>query len=327
MLERLIGLMSWCRMNFKPKKSRSLSVRKGKIDAAATFTVGNKQKQTVSEKPVESLGRWYDSSMKDTNRGQETAELASEGLLAINWCDLQSKFKVWCLQFMSIPKLLWPLLIYEICSTTVESIEAKISKFTRRWLGLLPGLTDVVMYCREAKLKLPLKPIVEEYKCGKARLLSVLENSEDPVVKTAQPTIKTGRKWKVVEAMDQAKECVKIKEEIGQTQTGRKGLGSSVTKWWSKETGKRREIMVINEIRLNEDSRRVQRAVQQPQQRQWTNWDNVLQKSLTWNDMWHMAPVQISFLIRSVYDLLPSNTNLVRWGKKEDPTFSLCNGR
>ncbi|KAK3742343.1 hypothetical protein RRG08_051576 [Elysia crispata] len=50
--------------------------------------------------------------------------------------------------------------------------------------------------------------------------------------------------------------------------------------------------MVINEIRLNEDSRRVQKAVQQPQQGQWTNWDNALQKSLTWNEIWHMAPLR-----------------------------------
>ena len=85
--------------------------------------------------------------------------------------------------------------------------------------------------------------------------------------------------------------------------------------------------MVISKIRMNEDSRRVQKAVQQPQQGQWTNWDNALQKSLVWNNIWHMAPLRISFLIRSVYDLLPSNANLVRWGKKEDLTCPLCNGR
>ena len=141
--------------------------------------------------------------MKDTKRGLETVELATKGLLAINRCGLQSKLKVWCLQFMLIPKLLWPLLAYEICSTTVEAIEAKINKFTRRWLGVPPGLKDVAMYCRKAKLRLPQKSILEEYKCGKARLLSMLEDSEDPIVKTVQPTIKTGRKWKVVEAVDE----------------------------------------------------------------------------------------------------------------------------
>ena len=73
-------------MNFKPKKSCSLSVRKGKMDAAMTFIVANKQIQI--EEPIKSLGRWYHSSMtmKDTKRGEGAAELATKGLLAANRC-------------------------------------------------------------------------------------------------------------------------------------------------------------------------------------------------------------------------------------------------
>ena len=67
-------------------------------------------------------------------------------------------------------------------------------------------------------------------------LQSMLEDSRDALVKTVQPTIKIGRKWKVVEATDQAKEC--LKEVIGQTQTDRKGLCASVTKWWSEAGSK-----------------------------------------------------------------------------------------
>ena len=157
------------------------------------------------------------------------------------------------------PKLLWPRLVYEICSTTVEAIEDKINKFTKRWLGVPRDLTDVAMYSRKAKLRLPLKSILEEYKCGRARLLSMLEYSENPFV---QPAIKTGRKWKVVEVVDEAKECLKIKEVIGQTQTDREGLGSSTAKWWSNAEEKEKRDIVINAIRFNEDSRRVQKAVQ-----------------------------------------------------------------
>ncbi|GFO24702.1 reverse transcriptase [Plakobranchus ocellatus] len=87
MLTRLDVLMSWCRMEFKPKKSRSLSIRKGKVDEARTFTVAEQQIPTVSQQPFKSLGRWYDSSLKDTRRGAETLELASESL-AINKCRL-----------------------------------------------------------------------------------------------------------------------------------------------------------------------------------------------------------------------------------------------
>ena len=72
-----------------------------------------------------------------------------------------------------------------------------------------------------------------------------------------------------------------MKEVIGQTQTDRKGLGSTAAKWWSKAEGKERRDMIIDEIRQNEDSMRVQKAVQQPQQGQWTKWDDALQKSLT----------------------------------------------
>ena len=43
---------------------------------------------------------------------------------------------------------------------------------------------------------------------------------------------------------------------IGQTQTDRKGLGSSTAKWWSKAEGKEKRDMVINEIRLNEGFRK-----------------------------------------------------------------------
>ena len=96
----------------------SHTVRKRKVGAGTTFAVANKKMPSVSEEAVESFDRWYDSSMKDTNRGQKTEQLVTEGLLAINRCGLQGKFSA--VSTVQIPKLLWPLLIYEICSTTVE---------------------------------------------------------------------------------------------------------------------------------------------------------------------------------------------------------------
>ena len=74
--------MAWCRMKFKRKKSRSLSVRKGMLDATTIFTVVNQQIPMVSQEPVRSLERWYDSSMKGTKRGLETVELDTERDLA-----------------------------------------------------------------------------------------------------------------------------------------------------------------------------------------------------------------------------------------------------
>ena len=323
-LKQLDELVASSRMRFKPKKSRSLSLRKGKVADSVKFMVANQTIPTVTEEPVKSLGRWYDDSLKDTQRGCETKQTAEEGLKKIDNCGLPGKYKVWCLQFMLIPKLLWPLLIYDICTSTVEAMEAKMNKYTRKWLGVPPGLTDVAFYCRQAMLKLPLKSIVEEYKVGKARLLSMLEESEDNIVRSVQPKLRTGKKWKVQEAVNNAKRNLSIKEIIGHTQTNRQGLGATKMQWWSKAKGKEKRDMIIQELKKEEDVKRVQKAVQQGQQGQWTTWDSALQRSLSWNDMWHMAPLRISFLLRSVYDLLPSNANLVKWGKSDDPACPLC---
>ncbi|GFN83881.1 reverse transcriptase [Plakobranchus ocellatus] len=93
--------------------------------------------------------------MKDTKRGFEALQQASVGLQAMRKCNLPDQYKVRCLQFMLIPKLSWPFLVYDISTSIVESIEAKINRFTRAWLGVPPGLTDVAMYYRKAKLRLP----------------------------------------------------------------------------------------------------------------------------------------------------------------------------
>ena len=182
---------------------------------------------------------------------------------------------------MLIQKRLSLLVVYEICSTIVKAIEAKLNKFTRKWFGVRPGLTNVAMYCRKAKLRLPVKSILEEYQCGKARLLSMLEDSEDAVVKTVQPTIKTGRKWKVIEAVDQARECLKIKEVTGQT---RKGLGSFTAKWGSKVEMKENETWSSMRYGSMKIPKGFRKQSSNRNRDKWTNWDNALKKSFQWND-------------------------------------------
>ena len=66
MLERLDVLMAWRRMTFKPKKTDSLSVRKGTIGKMTTFAIPNQQIPKANQESVRRLGIWYNSCMKDT---------------------------------------------------------------------------------------------------------------------------------------------------------------------------------------------------------------------------------------------------------------------
>ena len=119
--------------------------------------------------------------------------------------------------------MLYLLLVYEIATSTVEWMEAKINKYTRKWLGLSPGWSDVASYFRQAKLKLPLKSIVGESKSGKIRLQMMVDDSQDEVIKSLKATLKTGKKWKVRHTIRNAKDNLDFKEIID-AQTCRYGL-------------------------------------------------------------------------------------------------------
>ena len=134
--------------------------------------------------------------------------------------------------------LLWLLLVYEIVTSVVESVEVKINKYTRKWLGLPPGLSDVALYCRQAKLKLPFQSTVEEFKSRKIRLQMMLDDSTDEEVKSLKPTLKTGKKWKVRCTIRSAKDNLAFKEIIGHTQTGRQDFETNEKQWWSKTSVK-----------------------------------------------------------------------------------------
>ena len=56
-LERLDEVVTAARMTLKPKKSRSLSLRKGKGDRSVSFRVADQVIPSISEEPVKSLGR------------------------------------------------------------------------------------------------------------------------------------------------------------------------------------------------------------------------------------------------------------------------------
>ena len=63
------------------------------------------------------------------------------------------------------------------------------------------------------------------------------------------------------------------------------------------------------------------------QQGAWTRWENVVDRKVTWAELWKAEPHRIKFLIQAVYDVLPSPSNLHTWGLAETPACPLCSKR
>src|SRR5215475_8797733 len=99
-----------------------------------------------------------------------------------------------------------------------------------------------------------------------------------------------------------AEEIAKFRDVMGETQTNRQGLGFGSEKrvWWSKATDQEKRQLVIQEVRNDAENARHQIAVQQGQQGQWTTWEDAMQRSLSWSDIWHLAPLRLGIVIRAV---------------------------
>ena len=322
-LTALEEVVTWARMEFKPKKSRSMVIKKGKITDRFKLKVQGEEIPSILSNPIKCLGKWYDETLGDTANKRKTEVQLMEWLNKIEKSGLPGKYKAWIYQHGLLPRVMWMLTLYEIPMSTVEAMERKISGHLRRWLGIPPSFTSVGLYSRSAELQLPLSSIAEEFKVAKCRLVMTLRDSKDSRISEAGVQTRTGRKWSANKEVRQAEDMLAIRDIIGNTCIGRQGLGLSKFNQWSSATGKERRDMVLSEVRKVEEDNRRAKSVELGQQGAWTRW-NLPERKLTWSDIWKMEPLRIRFLLRSVYDVLPSPTNLSRWGLIDDPRCKLC---
>ncbi|XP_032371806.1 uncharacterized protein LOC116689383 [Etheostoma spectabile] len=325
-LTALDHMATWARMKFKPKKSRSMVIRNGKLTNRFKLHVQEEVIPSIEENPIKCLGRWYDNSLSDRNSIASTEKQMEEWLRRIEKSGLPGKFKAWLYQHGLLPRLMWLLTVYEVPMTCVEGMERKINKYLRKWLGIPPSFTAVGLYIRSGQLQLPLSSVVEEFKVAKCRVVMTYRDSQDEQVRHAGIITRSGRKWAADSSVAQAESMLRLRDVVGAPCTGRQGLGTSQFQQWRKAGKSDRRAMIQEEVRKLEEERRRSRAVELASQGAWTRWD-LPERKVTWADLWRLEPFRISFLLRSVYDALPTPTNLHRWGMREDPLCRLCGER
>ncbi|XP_069114421.1 uncharacterized protein [Argopecten irradians] len=315
--------ITWARMRFKPAKSRSLVLKAGKVKEER-FQIGGVDIPTVTEKPVKSLGKWFNGSLNDKNSVVEMKKQAEEWMKAVEKSGLPGKFKAWIYQHGVLPRLLWPLLVYEVPLTSVEAMERMISGHLRRWLNIPRSFSSVGLYSSGTKLQLPLKSLTEEFKVTKVRQVIMLRDSADDKVREARVVTRTGRKWDAKQALKEAEARLRHGDIVGSVASGRLGLGTITRPRWGSANQRTRRDMAQAEIRSMDEEARQVKAVSMRQQGSWTHWEGVRQRKVSWNDIWKMEGHRLSFLLKSTYDLLPSPTNLFTWGIKDNAECVLC---
>ena len=115
-----------------------------------------------------------------------------------------------------------------------------------------------------------------------------------------------------------------MKETIGTKANGKAGLVLHPQRWSSKESTPNRRRMVSEEIHYLKEVRCFATAVGQRKQSVWTKWESAKERAVTWRDLKHMEPKKLRFLIKAVYDVLPTPVNLNAWGLTTSDRCSAC---
>lgn len=210
--------------------------------------------------------------------------------------------------------------------TTVEVMEKKISSYLRRWLGFPRSLSSSALSGTSNILQLPVSGLVEEFMVTRTREALQYRDSRDPKVASAGIQVKTGRKWSAGKALEVAESRLRQKALVGSIATGHAGIGYFPTTRVENPKGKERQHLIQEEVRAGVEEVRASRMVGLGQQGAWTKWNNVLQRKITWSNIWKADFHRIRFLVQAVYDVLPSPANLHVWGKTETPSCPQCSG-
>ena len=92
---------------------------------------------SIYSRPIKFLGCIIDGSISDRNSSAELTDKLLAGLSVIDKSHFTGTQKLWILQHLLIPRIQWPLLIYEIPISLAFKLEQKVSVFIRKWLHLL----------------------------------------------------------------------------------------------------------------------------------------------------------------------------------------------
>ena len=131
-------------MSFRASKSRSMVIDKGKVIDISPFSFKGEIIPSIHANPIRFLGRTIDFTASDKHSVEKFVTEVS-GLKLIEKTFHKGIHKVWILQNVLIPRLRWPLLIYENSIPVLNCLEHKISSFLRKCLNVHHSTTNVYL--------------------------------------------------------------------------------------------------------------------------------------------------------------------------------------
>ena len=79
MLTALTDVATLSRVKFKPAKSRSLVIKKGRTTEMLNLNIQKEEIPSIVESPIKCLGKWFDASLQDRDNVKNLKNQVEEG--------------------------------------------------------------------------------------------------------------------------------------------------------------------------------------------------------------------------------------------------------
>ena len=323
LLQRCTFVLSWARMPFRASKSRSIVIQNGRVLDVSPFSFDNEAIPSIHSNPVRFLGRTIDVSLCDRQVVSAFKDRVLDGLELINKSFHRGIHKVWILQHLFIPRLRWPLLIYEISVSVVLQLEQKISSHLRSWLRLHHSTTNICLYSSISPCPLPIKSLTSVLKAAKVSGHLLLRESADEFVASCNPALRSGF-WNVAETVVTAESRLEFQKLLGYHQTNRAGFGSFHQPEIPCKDAHAYRKLISSVLKEEDEDLFRAKAVQLHLQGYWMRWWDFMKNDFSWKSLLKMPSSLLSFCLNATYGTLPSPSNLKRWQITTEASCSLC---
>ena len=318
LLQHCTTALKWAGLEFRADKSRSIVIIKGRSMNTTPFSVSPSSDPSIYSsfipsihtQPVKFLGRIIDGSLTDRKSIEELEDKLLSGLKIIDGSCFSGTQKLWIMQHLLIPRIQWPLLIYEMPMSLAARLEQKISTFIRKWLHLHNSMSSLCFYSADSPCPLPIKSLTSVLKASKISGHLLLKHSHDPLVSSCPPKLKTGS-WEVEKAVNVTEQDIKLQQMTGYHYQGCHGIEYINTpKAPEEKSSKRCRDFISRSFKEIDETYNISKAVQLLLQGQWTRQLSYIQQDFSWKCLLASPINLISFCLSSIFNTLSSPSNL-----------------
>ena len=204
LLSWCLTALNWAGLEYRGDKSCPIVIVKGRSMKTTPFSVSKASDQpevsssipSIHSRPIKFLGRIIDGSISDRNSSAELTDKLLAGLSVIDKSHFTGTQKLWILQHLLIPRIQWPLLIYEIPISLAFKLEQKGSVFIRKRLHLHHSTSSLCFFSSVSPCPLPINSLSSALKASKISGHLLLRSSQYPLVSGCVPKLQAGT-WKV----------------------------------------------------------------------------------------------------------------------------------